>query len=51
MHHAEMVLKFMASNGLVANPSKPTLLILNNKSDIPVEIMVVGEKIMEENVE
>ena len=37
---AEMVLKFMASNGLVASPIKTPLLILNHKSPIRVEIKV-----------
>ena len=37
---AEMVLKFMASNGLVANPSKTTLMILNSKERTPLEIKV-----------
>ena len=32
------VLKFMASNGMVANPSKTTLLILNNNSGEEIEI-------------
>ena len=35
---AENVLKFMASNGLVANLSKTTLMIINYKSDTPVDI-------------
>ena len=29
---ADLVLRFMASNGLVANPSKTTLMILNNNN-------------------
>ena len=29
---AHNVLKFMASNGLVANPSKTTLMVLNNSA-------------------
>ena len=45
---ANQVLKFMASNGLVANPSKTTLMILNHKSDSPVEISVGGKTIVQE---
>ena len=45
---AEQVLKFMASNGLVANPSKTTLMILNHKTDTPVEITVGGKTIIQE---
>ena len=37
---AEMVLKFMASNGLVASPIKTPLLILNHTSPSRVEIKV-----------
>jgi hypothetical protein len=35
---AEMVLKFMAFNGLVAKPSKTTLLMLNSKEKASLEI-------------
>ena len=35
---ADRALKFMASNGLMANPSKTTLMILNYKADSPIEI-------------
>ena len=45
---ALQVLKFMASNGLVANPSKTKLMILNHKSETPVEINVGGNKIVQE---
>ena len=34
------VLKFMASNGLMANPSKTTLLILNNKKAEEITIKI-----------
>ena len=37
---ATNVLKFMASNGLVANPSKTTLLVLNSKGETELEIKV-----------
>ena len=37
---AQNFLKFMASNDLVANPSKTTLMILNYKSDEPVSIKI-----------
>jgi hypothetical protein len=36
----EMVLKFMASNGLVANPSKTMLVILNSKQKASLKIKV-----------
>ena len=45
---AEQVLKFMASNGLVANPSKTTLMILNHKVETPVEIKVGQNTIKQE---
>ena len=37
---AENVLKFMASNGLVANPTKTTLMILNNKNGEKISIKI-----------
>ena len=45
---AEQVLKFMASNGLVANPTKTTLLILNNKNGKQIEIKVGQATIKQE---
>ena len=42
---ANNVLKFMASNGLVANPNKTTLLILNNKGKEKVKIKI-GEALI-----
>ena len=45
---ADQVLKFMASNGLVANPSKTTLMILNHNSDSAMEINVGGKTIIQE---
>ena len=36
----EEILKFMASNGLVANPQKTTLLIMNNKEEGEVQVTV-----------
>ena len=38
----------MASNGLVANPSKTTFMLLNHKSESPVEIKVGGKNIAQE---
>ena len=38
----------MASNGLVANPSKTTLMMLNNKTLEPVEIRVEVNTITQE---
>ena len=46
---AEMVLKFMASNGLVANPSKTTLMILNSKEKIPTEIRIGNAIVKQES--
>ena len=39
---ADLVLRFMASNGLIANPSKTTFMVLNNKTinDIKAEVKV-----------
>ena len=46
----ENVLKYMASNGLVANPSKTSLLFLNNKvKGDPVELHIGTAKIIQEN--
>ena len=43
------VLKFMASNGLVANPKKTTLIFLNCKSSTnPISINIGNEKITQE---
>ena len=42
------VLKFMASNGLVANPSKTTLLILNNRNGEEIEIKIGETKIKQD---
>ena len=45
------VLKFMASNGLVANAKKTTFIILNDKSKptIPQSINVGTDKVQQEN--
>ncbi len=45
---AEQVLRFTASNGLVANPTKTTLMILNHKAQVLVEIKVGKAKIIQE---
>ena len=45
---AEEILKFMASNGLVANPTKTTLLIMNNKEEEEVEVKVGNVQITQE---
>ena len=42
---ARNVLQFMASNGLKANPSKTTLMVLNGKNKEPMTIEV-GESIV-----
>ena len=45
----ENVLKYMASNGLVANPTKTSLLFLNNKIKCdPVELHIGTTKILQE---
>ena len=44
----ENVLRFMASNGLVSNPTKTTLMILNHKKEKEVGIMVGGNEICQE---
>ena len=40
------VLKCMASNGLVANPSKAALLMLNVKKQLPIEIKIGKEMVI-----
>ena len=47
---ADLILRFMASNGLVANPKKTTLMILNhnNKSHTQVEVKVGQDTISQE---
>ena len=37
---AEEILKFVASNGLVANPSKTTLMLMNAKQEGPFKVIV-----------
>jgi hypothetical protein len=37
---AEEILKFMASNGLVANPTKTNFIVLNNKEKEPLKLKV-----------
>ena len=47
---AESILEFMASNGLVANPSKTVFMMLNSKqreNDLPKKIKVGDHEIME----
>ena len=46
---AERVLKFMASNGLVANPKKTSLLFINLKNtQVPIQIKVGTEVVCQE---
>ena len=45
---AEQILKFMASNGLVANPTKTTLLVLNNRMEEEVKVKVGESYITQE---
>jgi hypothetical protein len=49
-HDAEEVLKFMASNGLIANALKTTLIILNNKTNkiFPTQIKIGKTTIIQE---
>ena len=43
------VLKFMASNGLLANPTKTTLMVINNKNkDEPTLEVKVGEALIKQ---
>ena len=45
----ENVLKYMASNGLVANPTKTAMLFLNNKvTENPIQIKIGDAKITQE---
>ena len=44
---AEEILKFMASNGLVANPSKTILIVMNKKEEEPMKVKV-GETYVEQ---
>ena len=46
---AEGILKFMASNGLVANPSKRMLLLMNAKQGGPLKISVGDSSIVREH--
>ena len=45
----EEILKFMASNGLVANPKKTTLLIMNNKEEGEVQVTVGNAKVPQQS--
>jgi hypothetical protein len=49
---AVSVLKFMASNGLIANPAKTSLLFLNlkNSEEGPIEMKIGKEKVKQENM-
>ena len=47
---AQNFFKFMASNGLVANPSRPTLIILNFKSAVPI-LIKIGDSIVQQEEE
>ena len=44
----EEILKFMASNGLVENPTKITLLIMNNKEEGAVQVTVGNALVLQE---
>ena len=41
-HDAQLVLKFMASNGLVANAKKTSFLLLNYKQELKVPTINIG---------
>ena len=45
---AELVLRFMASNGLVANPTKTTFMVLNHKGNEKTEVRVGNSIIQQE---
>ncbi len=42
----EQVLRFMASNGLVANPAKTMHMILKHKAQVPVEMQEISSKLL-----
>ena len=46
---ANQVLKFMASNGLVANSSKTTLMFINGKKEKDIEIQVGDSMVKQES--
>lgn len=46
---ARRVLRFMASNGLKANPNKTTLLIINGKKEEDTEINIDGEVVHQDH--
>ena len=45
---AKNVLRYMASNGLKANPSKTTLMVLNGKNSAPMSITVGDSQVTQE---
>ena len=45
---AKEILNFMALNGLVTNPKKTSLLIINNKQEEKVEVTVGNVQITQE---
>ena len=46
---AHKVLKYMASNGLVANPNKTSFLVLNYKQSVPqLRLKIGGEEVVRE---
>ena len=47
---AEEILKYMASNGLVANPTKTTLLMMNQNTEERIKIKVGEANIEQEKV-
>ena len=47
---AEEILKYMASNGLVANPTKTTLLMMNQNTEERIKIKVGEANIEQERV-
>ena len=44
---ATQILRFMASNGLIANPNKTAMLFLNHKSDEKISIRI-GDAIIQQ---
>ena len=49
--YAQNILEYMASNGLVTIPSKTGLILLNVKSEIPIEINIGSIKIVQQMID
>ena len=45
---AKNVLKYMASNGLIANPKKTAMIFLNTKTEVPIIIKIGEDTVVQE---